>query len=73
MSPEMIKGEPYSFDCGIWSLGVVAYELATLELPFTARTPHLLRKAIMSGKYKEMGADIDAELKTLIGKMLVVV
>jgi hypothetical protein len=54
-------------------LGVVAYELATQKLPFTAKTAPLLPGVIMSGKYKKMRKGVDDELKRLISKMLIVV
>jgi hypothetical protein len=54
-------------------LGVVAYELATLELPFTAKTAPLLPEVILSGKYKKMRKGVEVELKRLISKMLIVV
>lgn len=35
-APEIIKGSPFSFKSDIWSLGVVFYEMATLDNPFMA-------------------------------------
>ena len=34
MSPELVKGLPYTFKSDIWSLGVILYELCTLQTPF---------------------------------------
>lgn len=36
MSPEMLKGDYYSFNADIWSLGCVVYELLFLKTPFLA-------------------------------------
>ena len=33
-SPERLKGEPYTFPCDIWSLGIIVMELATGEYPY---------------------------------------
>ena len=35
MSPELFKGEPYSQPTDVWALGVVLFELLTLQRPFT--------------------------------------
>ena len=34
LSPEMIKGEPYTKTVDLWTIGVLAYELITGKLPF---------------------------------------
>ena len=33
LSPEVIKGEEYSYSCDIWSLGMILYELCLLKHP----------------------------------------
>ena len=38
MSPEQVAGDPVTPKCDIYSLGVLAYELLTGALPFTANT-----------------------------------
>ena len=34
MSPEMLKGKPYSKKADIWSLGIILYEICTFKHPF---------------------------------------
>ena len=34
MSPEMLVGEPYSFEVDYWSIAVIMYELAYRKVPF---------------------------------------
>ena len=42
LSPEIIKTEGYNSKSDIWSLGVLLYEIAGLQPPFTASTMHQL-------------------------------
>ena len=40
LSPEIIRSEGYSFKSDIWSLGVLLYEIASLQPPFNAASLH---------------------------------
>ena len=33
-APEIIKGNPYSFEADLWSLGVIFYRIISSNLPF---------------------------------------
>ena len=36
LAPEIAKGKSYGFKSDIWSFGIMIYELATQNAPFTA-------------------------------------
>jgi NIMA (never in mitosis gene a)-related kinase len=50
-SPEVWENTKYDSNTDIWSLGVVAYELASLKMPFPAKTVNELYTKISKGKY----------------------
>lgn len=54
LSPEIIKGEGYSFKSDIWSLGVLLYEIAALQPPFNAASLHQLAQKIILGKFNPL-------------------
>jgi serine/threonine protein kinase len=54
MSPECINGKPYNKQTDIWSLGVVLYELMTLQLPFVASTMRGVSKLIKKMNYTKV-------------------
>jgi serine/threonine protein kinase len=39
MSPEMWKGENYSFEADFWAIGIIMYYLLTFRLPFQLENP----------------------------------
>jgi serine/threonine protein kinase len=49
LAPEIINEEPYSNECDIWSLGVVAYFIISGEYPFNGTKRRELFKNICSG------------------------
>ncbi len=36
-SPEMCKGEKYDYKSDIWALGILLYEICTLDYPFKGK------------------------------------
>ena len=38
-APEVLKKEPYSFSCDLWSLGCISYALLCGALPFDHDSP----------------------------------
>lgn len=39
MAPEVLKKEPYSFPCDLWSLGCITFALMSGTLPFDSGSP----------------------------------
>lgn len=72
VSPEILGQNPYSYSTDIWSLGVVIYELMTLEYPFYDSDYHLLYHQIMNEEedVPEINEDYSEELKEIVYHML---
>lgn len=72
ISPEIVKGNHYSFKTDIWSLGVILYEICCLKLPFKAMNQFQLQKKILDCKYSPIPARYSKDLKRLVEDLLVV-
>ena len=73
LSPEILNDEEnYNFNCDIWSLGVILFELITYKLPWYKEkinyTEYL--KLIINTKKMPLPENIDEKLKYLIQIML---
>ncbi len=51
MAPELISGRPLDQRTDLFSLGILLYQLATGELPFSGRNPHEVLNRIADGDY----------------------
>jgi len=51
MSPELIDGDDYGAPNDVWALGVIAFEMLALQLPFHAPSLGGLVAAISNGRY----------------------
>ena len=45
-SPQILKKEPYSAKCDIWSLGILLYQLLYFKYPFDIKTVQELRAIV---------------------------
>jgi NIMA (never in mitosis gene a)-related kinase len=66
MAPELYKGVPYGAAADVWSLGVLAYELMSQKLPFSANSMAQLGDAVGLGMYKLKSVDTHGLLKRLV-------
>lgn len=56
MSPERIRGEKYSFDSDIWSLGLTLVECAIGRFPYPPQVSHALIWALLRCAAPEQAA-----------------
>jgi NIMA (never in mitosis gene a)-related kinase 1/4/5 len=69
-SPEVWQDKPYDSKSDIWSLGVVLYEMCTLNPPFTDTSMQGLCKKVMKGNYPSIPARYSKDLSSLIATLL---
>jgi len=53
LAPELLTGAPFSAKSDVWSIGVVLYQMLTLELPFVADSLPQLALKIQCGLYEQ--------------------
>lgn len=68
MSPEVCQNVPYTCSVDMWSLGVIVYELVSLELPFVSASLLGLIHAINREPYKELPGPAGIIVSTLLAK-----
>ncbi len=61
MSPEQIRGKPLDPRSDVYGLGVLAFELLTMELPFTGETAQQTMLNHLTGRPRPL-ADLDSKL-----------
>lgn len=74
VSPEMLGDKKYSQKTDIWSLGVLFYEILSLQYPFISNSDNefAIYNKILKGGYPELPTAIDPSIKNIVRAMLVV-
>ena len=74
MAPEVIKGDGYTQQCDVWSIGVLGFMLCSSSLPYFGKSRQVVAKRIMNGKFRFKGRrwkDISNEAKDFCETLLV--
>lgn len=69
-SPEMCKGQTYGTKSDIWSLGILLYEMCTLEYPFKGKNYSQLIEQITSQKQNDIPALYSRQVHNLVRALL---
>ncbi|ORC93431.1 putative serine/threonine protein kinase, putative,protein kinase [Trypanosoma theileri] len=69
-SPELCQNRPYNNKSDVWALGVVLYEMLTLQRPFNAKSLKELLKKILVGQYDPIPSTVPAEMRGLCAALL---
>lgn len=73
MAPELISGRPLDQRTDLFSIGILLYQLATGELPFSGRNPHEVLTRIADGHYpppSTVSPLVDRDLEEIIDRAL---
>ena len=74
VSPEIIRGDNYSYECDIWALGILMYFLLSWKVPFDGITQNEIFYSITNKKIsfeEEVWKDISLDAKNLIKCLLI--
>ncbi|AIN96717.1 protein kinase, putative [Leishmania panamensis] len=71
LSPELILEQPYDHRSDVWALGVVLYEMLTLQHPFSAKDMKGLLQRILAVQYDPLPTMYSTELRDIVAQMLV--
>lgn len=73
LAPELFRREEYTELCDVWSIGVIFYEMCTLNYPFVANNVDELYEKITKKSFEPIKCDLlgfNYHFTTLAGMML---
>ena len=69
-SPEVWSEAPYDQKSDIWSLGIITYEMLTLNPPFKAGNMEALYKKIIKGQYSRINSKYSRDISDVVRQLL---
>jgi serine/threonine protein kinase len=70
LSPEIIRDQPYDYKSDVWALGIVLFEMASLQHPFNADQLTVLAARILQDDVPSIDSTYSQQLFLLITDML---
>jgi NIMA (never in mitosis gene a)-related kinase len=70
LSPQIWLGKTYDYKTDIWSLGVLLYEMCTLNYPFMGLNMNQLKQAVTRGKFAPLPGYLNPDFTKLVAAML---
>ena len=64
--PETIRGEGYTRCGDIWGLGIILFQMATLNTPFETVDAEAIIEEIKQGKHVDVGSEYSSDFKKLL-------